>query len=195
MPRRTVADPIAQAFGGAIRQVRTERGETLEAVAHRIPRLDAKYLGEIERGWHAPTISTAVRIADALGVPLTDLAQRIDAVARPSEPNAEADRLSLLDGSQDGQLDRQSFLREVGISSRTLTRWVGEGYVVPATGHRDGRQVHLFSKDDAKFARALAKMLKVHKGRYRLAQAVAIVRNEMLPPELPVDPAQPFPAP
>lgn len=56
-----------------VREVRKQRGETLEQVAHRIARMDAKYLGEIERGWHAPSISTAKRIADALGVSLAEL--------------------------------------------------------------------------------------------------------------------------
>jgi transcriptional regulator with XRE-family HTH domain len=35
--------------------------------------MDAKYLGEIERGWHSPSIGTAKRIADALGVNLAAL--------------------------------------------------------------------------------------------------------------------------
>jgi len=35
--------------------------------------MDAKYLGEIERGWHSPTIPTAKRIADALDVTLSEL--------------------------------------------------------------------------------------------------------------------------
>ncbi len=35
--------------------------------------MDAKYLGEIERGWHAPSIPTAKRIADALDVTLAQL--------------------------------------------------------------------------------------------------------------------------
>lgn len=35
--------------------------------------MDARYLGEIELGYHAPTIITAKHIADALGCPLTDL--------------------------------------------------------------------------------------------------------------------------
>ena len=73
MPRRSRADPTAQAFGAAVRKVRQERGETLEQVAHRLGRLDAKYLGEIERGWHSTTITTAKRIADALEVELADL--------------------------------------------------------------------------------------------------------------------------
>ena len=73
MPRRTRADAAAVAFGAAVRQARTERGETLEDVARRLGRMDAKYLGEIERGWHSPTLTTAKRIADALDVPLAEL--------------------------------------------------------------------------------------------------------------------------
>lgn len=77
VPRRTAADPIARRFGAAVRATRMQRGETLEQVAHRINRMDAKYLGEIERGWHAPTIPTAKRIADALGVTISDLVQKL----------------------------------------------------------------------------------------------------------------------
>jgi hypothetical protein len=39
--------------------------------------MDPKYLGEIERGWHAPTISTAKRIADALELPLAELVREL----------------------------------------------------------------------------------------------------------------------
>jgi transcriptional regulator with XRE-family HTH domain len=56
-----------------MRETRKGRGETLDQVANRIPRMDAKYLGEIERGWHSPTIPTAKRIADALGISLSNL--------------------------------------------------------------------------------------------------------------------------
>jgi transcriptional regulator with XRE-family HTH domain len=73
VPRRSAADPVAQRFGAAVREARKQRHETLEQVAHRIASMDAKYLGEIERGWHAPTLPTAKRIADALGVTLADL--------------------------------------------------------------------------------------------------------------------------
>jgi transcriptional regulator with XRE-family HTH domain len=73
LPRRGKADPTAQAFGAAVRALRQERSETLEDVARRLARMDAKYLGEIERGWHAPSITTAKRIADALDVPLARL--------------------------------------------------------------------------------------------------------------------------
>jgi len=57
--------------------VRQQRGETLEAVAARIARMDAKYLGELERGWHAPTIPTAKRIAIALETTVSELAKDI----------------------------------------------------------------------------------------------------------------------
>ena len=51
MPRRgerTDRDPTAVAFGAAVREVRGER--TLNEVAHYIPGMDPKYLGEIELG-------------------------------------------------------------------------------------------------------------------------------------------------
>jgi transcriptional regulator with XRE-family HTH domain len=57
----------------AIREARERRGGTLDQVAQRIPRMDAKYLGEIERGWRSSTIPRAKRIADALETRLSDL--------------------------------------------------------------------------------------------------------------------------
>jgi transcriptional regulator with XRE-family HTH domain len=75
VPRRTAADPIARSFGEAVRRRRQERGETLEEVARRIPRMDPKYLGELERGWHAATLPTAKRIADALEASLSELVE------------------------------------------------------------------------------------------------------------------------
>jgi ribosome-binding protein aMBF1 (putative translation factor) len=73
VPRRSAADPVSRRFGVRVREARKQRDETLEQVAHRIARMDAKYLGEIERGWHAPTLPTAKRIADALEITLAEL--------------------------------------------------------------------------------------------------------------------------
>jgi transcriptional regulator with XRE-family HTH domain len=39
--------------------------------------MDARYLGEIERGWHSPTISTAKQIADALDVTLSEVVREL----------------------------------------------------------------------------------------------------------------------
>ncbi len=82
MPRRTATDPVAVRFGDAVRKVREGRGDSLEEVAGRIATLgrqgrpttmDPRYLGEIELGWHAPTIVMAKKIADALDTPLGEL--------------------------------------------------------------------------------------------------------------------------
>lgn len=76
--------PLARAFGEAGRCRSQERAETLEQVARRIPRMDPKYPGDLERGWHAATIPTAKRIADALRTPLADLVKGLDH-ARPAD--------------------------------------------------------------------------------------------------------------
>jgi transcriptional regulator with XRE-family HTH domain len=68
---------VSRKLGAAIREARKARGETLDDVARRIPRMDPKYLGEIERGWHSPTIPTAKRIADALGTSLSELVKSV----------------------------------------------------------------------------------------------------------------------
>jgi len=77
VPRRSRADETAATFGAAVREARRARGETLEDVARRLTRMDAKYLGEIERGWHSPSISTAKLIADALEVSLATLVESV----------------------------------------------------------------------------------------------------------------------
>jgi Helix-turn-helix len=73
VPGRATADPVALRFGARVREASKQRGETLEQVAHRIMRMDARHLGEIERGWHAPTLPTAKRIANALEMKLAEL--------------------------------------------------------------------------------------------------------------------------
>lgn len=48
-------------------------GWTLDELGARTGRQDGRYLGEVERGYHSPTLATAKRIADALEVPLAEL--------------------------------------------------------------------------------------------------------------------------
>jgi len=57
------------------RAVTGNRGEERVRARFQVKREDlrAKYLGEIERGWHAPTMPTAKRIADALETKLSEL--------------------------------------------------------------------------------------------------------------------------
>lgn len=83
MPRRNEkADAAAQAFGLAVHSARLAQGLTAETVAGRVVRtrrdgesttMDPKYLLSIEGGWHSPTISTAKKLSEALGLPLSDL--------------------------------------------------------------------------------------------------------------------------
>jgi len=83
VPRRQKADAASRAFGANVRRVREEQELSIEAVAGKITTrgradgkpvpMDAKSLGEVERGWYSPTIGLAAKIAKALGVPLADL--------------------------------------------------------------------------------------------------------------------------
>lgn len=78
MPRRrTEPEPVAKLFGDAVREKRRERSWTQEDLGARMGRPDGKYLGEVERGFHSPTITTAKQIADALEVRLVDLVKEI----------------------------------------------------------------------------------------------------------------------
>lgn len=74
MPRRRDdPEPVAEIFGKAVRAEREKRDWSLEHLGDRMGRPDGKYLGEVERGYHSPTLTTAKRIADALEVSLSDL--------------------------------------------------------------------------------------------------------------------------
>ncbi|MFN8113178.1 MAG: helix-turn-helix transcriptional regulator [Solirubrobacterales bacterium] len=76
MPRyRRDPEPVAKLFGEAVRAEREEQGLTLEQLGERMGNPDGKYLGELERGFHSPTLTTAKRIADALDVKLTKLVE------------------------------------------------------------------------------------------------------------------------
>lgn len=79
MRRRTKSerDPVDIAFGNAVRAARKNRNWTIEDLGAAIGRPDGKYLGEIERGFHSPSVTTAKEIADALGLRLADLIANI----------------------------------------------------------------------------------------------------------------------
>jgi transcriptional regulator with XRE-family HTH domain len=72
MPRRKVPDPIAQAIGQRIRQLRLERGLTAESIAFG-GESSKGFLSDIERGLARPSVATLKDIASFLGVALLDL--------------------------------------------------------------------------------------------------------------------------
>jgi XRE family transcriptional regulator, regulator of sulfur utilization len=67
------SDQSQPALGKAIRQLRTERGMTQEALAHAAG-VTVSHLSTIERGHSNPTWATAKSIATSLGSSIAELA-------------------------------------------------------------------------------------------------------------------------
>lgn len=70
------------AFGAALRQARTDRGLTQEAVALKAG-LDRSFYVEVETAVHSVTLDRVFAIAEAIGVEVTDLLA--DDVFRPQQ--------------------------------------------------------------------------------------------------------------
>jgi transcriptional regulator with XRE-family HTH domain len=66
----------ADVFGALIRQLRTERGLTQEALAERTE-LSISYIGFIERGENVPTLTIVLNLAEALNVDAADLVREV----------------------------------------------------------------------------------------------------------------------
>jgi transcriptional regulator with XRE-family HTH domain len=73
MPRRQRADPLAAAIGQRIKQLREERGLTIEKLAYESELGSKGYLSDIERGLARPTVTTLKAISDHLGLLLLDI--------------------------------------------------------------------------------------------------------------------------
>ena len=56
---------LAQAFGAAVRALRTERGIAQETLAH-LAGVERSHMGKVERGEHLPTLAVVFKIAGAL---------------------------------------------------------------------------------------------------------------------------------
>ena len=65
------AEP-AQAFGAAVRALRTEQGVAQETLAS-LADIERSHMGKIERGEHMPTLAIILKIARALGCSSADL--------------------------------------------------------------------------------------------------------------------------
>ena len=63
---------LAQAFGAAVRALRTEQGLAQEALAHRAG-IERSHMGKIERGEHIPSLPLIFKIAAALECGAADL--------------------------------------------------------------------------------------------------------------------------
>jgi XRE family transcriptional regulator, regulator of sulfur utilization len=67
VPRRAKRSREGIKFGDTIRCLRAERGYSQEVLAERA-KLNADFLGFIERGDNLPTLATILQLARALGV-------------------------------------------------------------------------------------------------------------------------------
>ena len=72
MKSSTNDETLAQRFGCTIRQHRTARGLTLEQVAERAG-VTPDYLGTLENGRRAPSLSSVIAVARGLGVAPSEL--------------------------------------------------------------------------------------------------------------------------
>ena len=66
---------VKKAFGNALREVRKRRGLSQLDVSTASD-LDRAYLSELERGLKNPSLETIFRLADAMGVPATELIKK-----------------------------------------------------------------------------------------------------------------------
>ena len=76
-PRRPQNPETQQALGRAIRELRTEQGDSLEALASQAG-ITKNMLSLIERGEGNPSWRTVQGIAGALGISVSDLAKLAD---------------------------------------------------------------------------------------------------------------------
>ena len=80
---------IKEKFGLAVRHLRLQRNLTQEELAHRAL-LHRTYLTDIERGTRNPSIEVVDKLANGLGIKLSELFRRVETV-RPS-PKAVSKR-------------------------------------------------------------------------------------------------------
>lgn len=85
-------------------------------------------------------------------------------------------------------LGRREFAGRVGITESTVSRWVQEGVVRPDRVKKGRYWVLMFSERDVHNARAVRATQRRFKGQLTLVQALAIVRGEKDPPDMPKAP-------
>lgn len=78
----------AQAFGAAVRAVRTEDGIAQETLAH-LAGIERSHMGKIERGEHVPTLPLILKIARALKCSSAHLMTLTEAKLAESAPSAD----------------------------------------------------------------------------------------------------------
>lgn len=75
--------PAHAAYGLALRELRAERGLSQEGLADAAD-LDRTYISGIERGQRNPSLTNLLKLADALGVKVSELAARAEGITEQS---------------------------------------------------------------------------------------------------------------
>ncbi|WP_124312859.1 helix-turn-helix domain-containing protein [Pseudomonas chlororaphis] len=74
---KTFDAELAQAFGAAVRAVRTKQDVAQETLAY-LAGVERSHVGKIERGEHVPTLAVVLKIARALGCSSTVLMEETE---------------------------------------------------------------------------------------------------------------------
>ncbi len=150
-PAETI-DPISGRLGGRVRQLRAERGWSLEALAH-ASGVSRSMLSQIEREQANPTLAVTFRIARAFGMSLADLVEAPGATTSISVIRAQ-DRAHFYRSDKDCQIRTLSPLnleKDVEFYEVQLQ----EGGALRSAAHFEGTR----------------EFLTVQKGRVRLESA------------------------
>lgn len=86
MPRARFVHPDAAVFGALLRDLRRQRGWSLQDFSHSSG-MNPSYLGLLERGLNLPSLSAVINLAFVLGVDPGDLVRHV-AAGRKRAPQA-----------------------------------------------------------------------------------------------------------
>lgn len=128
-------EAISVDVGGRLRELRTERGMSMRALA-RESGLSANALSMIERRRTSPSVSTLYKLADAMGIPITAFFReeppRQDIVFRKAESRI---RVPFMRGLWEG-LGGEAFVGRVEPFMLTLESGASSGpFAIVHTGH------------------------------------------------------------
>jgi len=81
MPKATRRDPDAVRFGWVIKRLREERGWSIASLARRLA-MNPTHLGVLEGGGNIPSLSTILRLGDALGIEGAEIVREVEQMRR-----------------------------------------------------------------------------------------------------------------
>lgn len=82
----THPERVLHGLGQALQEARDKRGLTQEALSLETG-VHRNYIGGIERGERSPSVAAIIKLADALGVPVSELFGRAESIAARRKPS------------------------------------------------------------------------------------------------------------